>query len=242
MLLRAHAHTVCCKSARWKQIRIFARKSAFSTELDREFYTLRISGRADGVFTSAAGICIQEIKTTYLPLEELTPAHYPAYHAQLDTYGYLCALENGLKQITLRLTYYQLQQKKERSFERTETFETLKQRFNALTEDYFRISDNAVRHRLSRNQALRNFSFPFASYRPSQHEFAAQVYTCIKQGNTLFAQAPTGTGKTIGTLFPALKAARRRGFAIRSSTLRLKIKPAQSRRIRLSTSSKNPCR
>lgn len=184
----------------------FRKEVSFSIELDREFYTLRVSGRADGVFTSAAGICIQEIKTTYLPLEELTEAHYPAYHAQLDTYGYLCALENGLKQITLRLTYYQLQQKKERSFERIETFETLKRRFDALTEDYFRISDNAVRHRLARNRALQSFSFPFASYRPSQHEFAAQVYTCVKQRNTLFAQAPTGTGKTIGTLFPALKA------------------------------------
>ncbi|MDF2591557.1 MAG: ATP-dependent helicase, partial [Clostridia bacterium] len=58
----------------------------------------------------------------------------------------------------------------------------------------------------SRNQSISKLQFPFDAYRKNQREFAVAVYKTINEGNSIFAQAPTGTGKTISTMFPALKA------------------------------------
>jgi DNA excision repair protein ERCC-2 len=57
-----------------------------------------------------------------------------------------------------------------------------------------------------RDQSLRDLSFPFASYRPGQRSMAVEVYRTVKAGHQLIVQAPTGIGKTVAVLFPALKA------------------------------------
>ena len=182
----------------------YIKELPLSVKAEREEYILVIEGRADGVLPDIPQI--HEIKTTYLPLEELTWNHNPAYHAQLWIYGYIYASDNSLEQVSLRLTYYNMQSGKSRDFTCCVDFEELRARFNELVDDYGRISDNISLHRRLRDNALARLEFPFTSYRPSQLEFARQVYMAIKNKNTLYVQAPTGTGKTAAALFPALKA------------------------------------
>ena len=178
---------------------------ALSISIEKEGYLLIIEGRADGVLVGEPCM-IHEIKTTYLPLEELSWEHYPSYHAQLWVYGFIYALEHGLDGVLLRLTYHNLQNGKSRDLDYYAEFSALAARFNELVDDYCRISDNIVSHRLTRDRALSELTFPFGSYRPSQLELAQQVFLAVKNKNTLYVQAPTGTGKTAATLFPALKA------------------------------------
>ena len=133
---------------------------------------LTIEGRADGIVPLAAQV--HEIKTTYLPLEELDWEHYPAYHAQLWIYGFIYALDKGLSSVSLRLTYYQMQNGQTRDFITQASFEELCTRFNAMVEDYARISDETVRHGQRRDVSLAELQFPFPKYRPSQLEMAQQ--------------------------------------------------------------------
>ncbi|MDO4483175.1 MAG: hypothetical protein Q4C54_01700 [Clostridia bacterium] len=62
------------------------------------------------------------------------------------------------------------------------------------------------RHHTLRDETLLHLQFPFPEYRQGQREMAAQVYTAIKRQKRLFASLPTGTGKSVATLFPAVKA------------------------------------
>ena len=182
----------------------YLKEVPLSVTLERSEYMLTVEGRADGIVPLAAQV--HEIKTTYLPLEELDWEHYPAYHAQLWIYGFIYALDKGLSGVSLRLTYYQMQNGKTRDFITQASFEELCTRFNAMVEDYARISDETVRHGQRRDVSLAELQFPFPKYRPSQLDMAQQVYMAVKNKKTLYVQAPTGTGKTAATLFPALKA------------------------------------
>lgn len=189
----------------YKETGDFESEVALRISMERQGYTLVVEGRADGIRTGSTPQ-IHEIKTTYLPLESLTQAHYPSYHAQLWAYGFIYAVDHALAGVSLCLTYYNLTTKKTRDFIVYADFEQLAARFNELVEDYARISDSMVAHRQARNHALSELSFPFKSYRPSQLDLARQVFVAAKNKKSLFVQAPTGTGKTAATLFPALKA------------------------------------
>lgn len=177
-----------------------------STDIVREDYILRIGGRADGLYFEQGLACLHEIKSTFCPLADINENFNKAYNAQLYVYAYIYALENGLERIKTRISYHPYSGKGEKAFERLWQFEELEDFFNALAQEYLKISDIMMKHFISRDRSLESLKFPFNSYRPSQRELTSQVYTALKQGNTLFVEAPTGTGKTIATLFPALKA------------------------------------
>lgn len=184
----------------------YSKEVALTYEIDRGHYILRLQGRADGIIEGAQDPCIQEIKTTYIPLEQLTADHNPSYAAQLYIYSFIYAANNNSPRIKTLLTYYNIQSRAERSFEKLWSFDELHYYFLSLTQDYVKLCDLLMAHRSARDEALNQMSFPFENYRPNQQNFINEVYSCIKDGSTLFAEAPTGTGKTIATLYPALKA------------------------------------
>ena len=64
-----------------------------------------------------------------------------------------------------------------------------------------------VAHRAARDAALVTLRFPHPAFRPGQRDLAENIYKAHVAGRCLLAQAPTGIGKTVGSLFPALKAA-----------------------------------
>jgi len=82
----------------------------------------------------------------------------------------------------------------------------LEEFFLGLVERYLTWACQLQEWSVQRDASIRTMQFPFGTYRPGQRELAVAVYQTIKQSQKLFAQAPTGIGKTMGTLFPALKA------------------------------------
>jgi len=106
----------------------------------------------------------------------------------------------------VQLTYYQIDTDERKSFRKTFSITELKEFFYDLVEKYAIWARMSISWRLERDESIRELRFPFASYRKGQRELAVAAYKTMEEGKKLFAQAPTGIGKTISTLFPAVKA------------------------------------
>ena len=169
-----------------------------------------VEGRADGIYSGedplygTPAVFIDEIKTTYRRLRNIRqPA---AVHlAQAKCYAYIQAAQHNLKKVGVRMTYCSLTTGDIRYFHEIYDFEEISMWFAQLMEEYrpwaaFRASWKGIR-----TESIRALEFPFA-YRPGQRDLAAAVYRTIVLKRRLFLEAPTGTGKTISTLFPAIKA------------------------------------
>ncbi len=167
---------------------------------------LRVGGRIDGIIGSEDPPVVQEIKTVLTPLDALGEWDNPMYWAQARCYAYMYAREHDLPLITIRITYAHLDTLEIRSFDRTQRREELEKFFTEAAQRYLRLARIAREWKEVRNQSITELSFPFGQFRPRQREFAGAVYRAVKNGRQVFAQAPTGTGKTIATLFPSIKA------------------------------------
>ena len=176
-----------------------------SEEFDFENFILKLDGRADGIIYEDEKIIIEEIKSTYIPFLEITDEN-EVHWAQAKVYGYIYLLQNNLNNIDIQLSYYQLECDEVKSFRREYTFEALEKFFNDLMHKYEKYIILQSSHKDSRNDSIKKIDFPFNKYREGQLKMAKAVYGTIKEGKELFVQAPTGTGKTISTLFPAIKA------------------------------------
>jgi DNA excision repair protein ERCC-2 len=174
--------------------------------VEQEDLQLEILGRIDGIFTTEQPIVIEEIKTTTLALSLIDEQHNPLHWAQAQCYAYMYALQHGLTEIHIQLTYYQLDSRVEKAFRRDFTFAQLESFFVDLITPYLdwvrKIRDWHDR----RDQSIHHFDFPYDAYRLGQRDLAVAVYKTIRNKEKLFVQAPTGVGKTIATLFPAVKA------------------------------------
>lgn len=169
-----------------------------------EKYDLLIEGRADGVITEEGSCCIDEIKGLYkdiLLLEEPFRVH----KAQVMVYAFIYGTQNGLEKIDVQMTYCNLDNEDIKRFRDTFTVEWLAEWFDGLLREYKRWTDYQNAARIRRNVSIKGVEFPF-EYREGQRELAVSVYKTTARGKTLFIQAPTGVGKTMSTVFPAVKA------------------------------------
>lgn len=173
----------------------------YQVELNDALFT--VDGRADGMIF---GEFIEEIKSTYTPLEELEEDHNELYWAQVMFYGFMHMEEEKKEDILLLLTYFNLETEMEKTFERKFSYEELRVFVENTILSYMEFVKEDGKWKIARNESLRKLKFPFDSYRTGQREMAVSVYQTIKEEKTLFAKAPTGIGKTISTLFPTLKA------------------------------------
>ena len=174
-----------------------------------------VEGRADGIFTDETGtVVIDEIKTTAVPAEEITEEMNPCHWAQGMVYGAIYAAQQNLEKLTVRLTYYQIDADQIVRFARSFTQAELARFLQQLLEQYAPWAQRQLDWQARRSQSLAALSFPFAAYRPGQRALAGEVYRACragraegrKGGTRIFCQAPTGIGKTMSALFPALKA------------------------------------
>ncbi|MEG1407972.1 MAG: PD-(D/E)XK nuclease family protein, partial [Ruthenibacterium sp.] len=165
-----------------------------------------LDGRADGVITEKGGIVIDEIKTTDAPVERLTADFNALHWAQAKCYAAFYCADYALPAITVQLTYYQIDTDEVIRHRRVFTAEALEQFLCDTLHLYTRWAKMAAAWRTLRNTSLQALSFPFSDYRAGQYRLAGAVYKTIVSGGRLFAGAPTGIGKTISTLFPAVKA------------------------------------
>ncbi|MFP3154423.1 ATP-dependent DNA helicase [Lachnospiraceae bacterium ZAX-1] len=173
-------------------------------EIKKEKYILVVEGRADGIFLEGEKVTIDEIKGVYMDinfLEEPILLH----QAQAMCYAYIYGMQNQRKELWVQLTYCNLDTEEIRRFPQCFTIEELKDWFDDLIKAYGRWADYQYHARVIRQTSIAGLKFPYP-YREGQKKLAADVYRTIQRGKNLFIQAPTGTGKTISAVFPAVKA------------------------------------
>lgn len=167
-------------------------------------YTIVIEGRADGVITEDEGITIDEIKGTYRNLKYLD-APVGVHKAQAMVYAYMKSAMDSLESIRVMMTYVNLDTDEVKYFTETFTFGQIEEWFTGVLESFRKWSDFLYESKRRRQESLKGMEFPFA-YRAGQRDIAVSVYKTIRMQKKLFIQAPTGVGKTMSTVFPAVKA------------------------------------
>ena len=192
--------------------------------VEGEEYDLIIEGRADGIMIEDTSgepvtyadnfnhmeikdtmrVTIDEIKGVYMKLEMLNDP-IGVHKAQAKCYAYIYALQHGVNEIGVQMTYCNLDTEDIKYFNDSFTFAELESWFEKLIEEYKKWADFQYAWRRLRQESIKKLQFPY-EYRKGQKELAAGVYRTINRKKNLFIQAPTGVGKTISTVFPAVKA------------------------------------
>lgn len=189
------------------QLAVLARRSpGYEIELPLEGQVghLRVRGRADGYEADVNRL--EEIKTIRGPVE-LIPENRRALHwAQLETYGALIAADRGLEELELALVYVDADTQKETVLRDKLTAAALQAAFEARCAQFEAWAAQEAAHRAARDADLSALPFPLGELRPGQRLLAEAVYRVAANGRHLLAQAPTGIGKTLGTLYPLLRA------------------------------------
>ncbi|SAL05733.1 DNA repair helicase [Caballeronia calidae] len=172
--------------------------------LSAEYGPLCVRGRADGY--DPALNRLEEIKTHRGKLESMPQNHRHLHWAQARVYGHLMCRKLGLDTIEIALVYFDIVEQTESVLVETQTAHALAAHFEAQCERFIAWAKQELAHGAARDQALKTLAFPHAGFRPGQRALAEAVYRSAVSGRCLAAQAPTGIGKTVGTLFPLLKA------------------------------------
>lgn len=147
---------------------------------------------------------IDEIKGVYRNLASMEQPVY-VHKAQAMCYAYIYALQNHLDRIGVQMTYCNLDTEDIRYFREIWEWENLYDWFEHLITEYKKWADWQIAWRKIRQESIVQLEFPYP-YREGQRKLVADVYRTIMRRKTLFIQAPTGVGKTISTIFPAVKA------------------------------------
>lgn len=173
--------------------------------LEEELYDLTIEGRADGIFQDELQcMVIDEIKGMYQNVESLD-APYEVHKAQAMCYAYIFAKQNELKELGVQMTYCNLDTEEVKRFRENYSFDELEEWFVSLTDQYKKWADFQCEWRKRRQESIQTLDFPFP-YRDGQKKLVQDVYRTIARRKNLFLQAPTGVGKTISTIYPAVRA------------------------------------
>jgi len=171
-----------------------------------DFAILEISGRIDGLINENGKITVDEIKTQSRMIDSITQDDNPHYWAQAKIYAFVYASQNALKEISVRLTYYSHKNSAIKYFYQDFNISDL-EAFLKFLIDFYVCRLRAVNDwREIRDLSIARLKFPFGNYRKGQREMAVFVYKAVKAKRVIFAEAPTGTGKTAAALFPSVKA------------------------------------
>ena len=165
-----------------------------------------VEGRADGIIITESGVTIDEIKSTLTPLELIDENFSKTHWAQAMCYGHMYCTKNKLEAIDIRLTYFEMETSGIKRLTRSFDSNELAVHFAQLLEKYAVWAHFESEWKEFAMASMVALKFPFDSYRLGQRKLAAAVYKTIDGGGRLFAMAPTGIGKTISTIFPAIKA------------------------------------
>lgn len=175
--------------------------------LSGSYEDLQVRGRADGFDTAQQQL--EEIKTYRGPLEGVRPHHRALHWAQARVYGHLLCVARGLDRLKVALVYFQIGSEQETVLVEDCSAQQLQDFFESQCQRYLLWARSEAAHSQQRSAALAALPFPMPAFRTGQRELAVAVYRTAKSeatGRCLMAQAPTGIGKTLGTIFPLLKA------------------------------------
>ena len=185
------------------------RPPTYQTEvaLTGDFEELRIRGRADGYDPQSHQL--EEFKTCIGDSRRIPENQRTLHWAQLKIYGYMLCAKQDCDSVNLGLIYFDVLTQKEQAVVQTYSKTDLQRHFEAQCKRFLMFARAQMQHRKKRNESLETLRFAHPKFREGQRILAEAVYKHAVQtssGSVLLAQAPTGIGKTIGVLFPLLKA------------------------------------
>ena len=186
---------------------VASRRSAhYQSEVALEggYQQLSVRGRADGYDPDRN--VLEEVKTYRGDLDAQPANHRQLHWAQAKVYGWLMCRKLGLPEIGLALVYFDIVSERETVINQLCPADELEKFFNQRCALFLGWAEQQAQQRLARDTAARALAFPHADFRLGQRTLAESVYKAVSTGRCLMAQAPTGIGKTIGTVFPMLKA------------------------------------
>ena len=169
-----------------------------------EGFAIQIEGRADGIQKTADGVVVDEIKGVLRELEYIEKP-VGVHLAQAKCYGYIYGKQQELDSITVQMTYCQMETEEVKRFQETFSIEELERWFFDIVMQYEKGARFQIEWRQTRDATIKEAEFPYP-YREGQRELVTSVYWTILRKKKLFIQAPTGVGKTMTTIFPAVKA------------------------------------
>lgn len=180
-------------------------------QVESDNVILNISGRADGARVDDGILQIDEIKTIETDLENI-PEAYPVHTAQAKCYAYIIASQENIKETRINIIYYNIENDTRKTISELYNIGQLEEFFLDVVNKYMKWKNYDANRRNNLEIQIEKMKFPFGEYRPGQYKLAGAVYKTIAENEHLFVQAPTGIGKTVSVIFPALKALRE-GFA-----------------------------
>ncbi len=181
----------------------YQKEVRLSHDVEAAEFTLRVQGRIDGLLATPEDVLIEEIKTVQGRWDGLAE---PLHWAQVKCYGFMYASNQGLEKLTLRLTYLDLETDAATEFRDQFTRRDLGAVFEQATSIYVEWLTERRHWCRQRDWSIEKLAFPFPAYRAGQRDAAVAAYRALASGGRLFLEAPTGIGKTISMVFPALKA------------------------------------
>ncbi|MEG0774545.1 helicase C-terminal domain-containing protein [Clostridium sp.] len=165
-----------------------------------------LEGRADNILLEKNKTTVIEIKSTTRELSIMQSDYNFLHWAQAKFYGYIYAFQNSIESISIELLYCHVESHETKSFVENYTFIELERYFYEVLDLYFHWANFTSKWIKIRDKSIESLAFPFITYRLGQRELAVNVYRTIKEGSKLYAQAPTGIGKTMSTSYPTIKA------------------------------------
>ncbi|MBB5369021.1 MULTISPECIES: ATP-dependent DNA helicase [unclassified Janthinobacterium] len=175
-----------------------------------DFGPLHVRGRADGY--DPARRQLEEIKTYRGELDKMPANHRQLHWAQARIYGHLLCQQLQLPMLRVALVYFDIASQKETVMHEECTAEALRTYFEQHCSLFLEWAEQELAHRQARDTQLKAMSFPHATFRPGQRQLAEAMYKASTRSCCLLAQAPTGIGKSVGSLFPMLKATAAHGL------------------------------
>lgn len=167
-------------------------------------FTITVEGRADGIIKRDKRIIIDEIKGMYSDITRLKEP-IKVHMAQAMCYAYIYAEQNDLNSIGVQLTYCNLDTEEIKRFKEQFKYRKLKEWFANLILSYSRWVEMLYENTLKRQQSIENLEFPF-NYRSGQREIVVSAFKTMRKKKDIYIQAPTGVGKTMSVIFPAVRA------------------------------------
>lgn len=191
---------------------IYKKEVVLNCSVPYEEFSIEVEGRADGILIEKlekSKVTIEEIKSTRRALSLIEEDYNELHWAQAKCYGYMFSkldqIEN-LEEVTIQLTYYEMETEQIKTFSRNFDIKELEEFFYNLLDEYYIWAKDNFTWTLKRDLSIISTDFPFENYRKGQRQLAVSVYKTIEEGKKLLAEAPTGIGKTISTIFPSIKA------------------------------------
>jgi len=183
----------------------FEKEVYLTYEFQMDKSLINIEGRADGIIIQEDRTIIEEIKSTYKSFAYIDDSN-EVHWAQAKVYALIYGKQNKLQEIYIRLSYMQLETAEIKSFEKKFDIQELEKFTLGILEEYEKFNILIFQQKSIRDDSIKILKFPFEKYREGQRKLINISYQTIKEKEILFTQAPTGIGKTISTIFPAVKA------------------------------------